>query len=246
MERSCNASFIALIPKKKGVVELRNYRPISLIGSVYKMLAKVLAGRMKNVMNSLVSGQQSAFLRNRQITDASLIANEVLNWRMKSVLINRSPTGFFSTKKGLRQGDPLSPFLFILAIEGLSQLLTKAKELQWIQGFQVGSNPTTTVMSLTYSMQMTLSFFVELIGSILKKMDRLRRRFLWEGNILTHKYSLGKWQSVTHPKTQGGLGIRNLKLHNNNLLMKWLWRYRQTGTGFWRDVIKAKYGIQDH
>ncbi|KAG5616309.1 hypothetical protein H5410_016133 [Solanum commersonii] len=83
-------------------------------------------------------------------------------------------------------------------------------------------------------------------SSILKKMDRLRRRFLWEGNILTHKYSLGKWQSVTQPKTQGGLGIRNLKLHNNILFMKWLWRYGQTGTGFWRDVIKAKYGIQDH
>ena len=36
MVRSCNASFIALIPKKKGVVELKDYRPISLIGSVYK------------------------------------------------------------------------------------------------------------------------------------------------------------------------------------------------------------------
>ena len=39
---------------------------------------------MKRVMNSLVSGQQSAFLKNRQITDASLIANEVLDWRIKS------------------------------------------------------------------------------------------------------------------------------------------------------------------
>ena len=39
---------------------------------------------MKNVMNSLVSGQKSAFLKKRQITDASLIANEVLDWRIKS------------------------------------------------------------------------------------------------------------------------------------------------------------------
>lgn len=62
-----------------------------------------------------------------------------------SVLINRSPVGFFSTQKGLRQGVPLSPYLFILAMEGLSQLLARAKELQWIQGFQVGSNPATTV-----------------------------------------------------------------------------------------------------
>ncbi|CAN4123333.1 unnamed protein product [Withania somnifera] len=70
-------------------------------------------------------------------------------------------------------------------------------------------------------------------SSILKQIDRLRRRFLWEGNSLTHKYSLGS-------------GIRNLKLHNNNLLMKWLWRYGKTKAGYWRDIIKAKYGIQDH
>ena len=83
-------------------------------------------------------------------------------------------------------------------------------------------------------------------GSILKQIDRLRRRFLWEGNSLTHKYSLVKWKSVTQPKFQGGLGIRNLQLHNKSLLMKWLWRYGQTEAGFWRDIIKAKYGIQDH
>ena len=82
-------------------------------------------------------------------------------------------------------------------------------------------------------------------GSILKQINRLRRRFLWEGNSLTYKYSLSKWKSVTQPKFQGGLGIRNLQLHNKSLLMKWLWRYGQTEAGFWRDIIKAKYGIQD-
>ncbi|CAN4100742.1 unnamed protein product [Withania somnifera] len=182
MVRLCNASFIALISKKKGVEELRDYRPISLIGSVYKLLVKVLAERMKKVMASLVFGQQSAFLKNRQIIDATIIANEAgilfkmdmekafdqLNWAYLvnilkqidfgerwiyfcistgkfSVLINRSPVGFFSIQKGLKQGGPLFPFLFILAIEGLSQLLSKTKELQWVQEFQVGNNPSTTV-----------------------------------------------------------------------------------------------------
>lgn len=36
--KSCNASFIALIPKKKGIVELKDYRLISLIGSFYKVV----------------------------------------------------------------------------------------------------------------------------------------------------------------------------------------------------------------
>lgn len=54
-----------------------------------------------------------------------------------SVLINRSPTGFFTSQRGLRQGDPISPVLFILAMEGLSNLLYTAKIKRWIRGFQV-------------------------------------------------------------------------------------------------------------
>ena len=77
--KSCNASFILLIPKKKGASKLRDYRPISLIGSIYKIIAKVLANRLKTVMGKLVPNQQNAFIKGRKIIDASLIANEVLD-----------------------------------------------------------------------------------------------------------------------------------------------------------------------
>ena len=45
-----------------------------------------------------------------------------------SVLINGSPYGFFRSSKGLRQGDPLSPYLFVLGMEALSILINKAME----------------------------------------------------------------------------------------------------------------------
>lgn len=63
-----------------GASELRDYRPISLIGSIYKIIAKVLANRLKTVMGKLVPNQQNAFIKGRKIIDASLIANEVLDW----------------------------------------------------------------------------------------------------------------------------------------------------------------------
>ena len=42
---------------------------------------------------------------------------------------------FFQSQRGLRQGDPMSPFLFLLAMEGLNYMVRKANELEWIRGF---------------------------------------------------------------------------------------------------------------
>jgi hypothetical protein len=53
-EKSLNAMFISLIPKKTGQLEVRDFRPISLVGSFYKILAKVPADRLKQVMGDLI------------------------------------------------------------------------------------------------------------------------------------------------------------------------------------------------
>ncbi len=52
------------------------------------------------------------------------------------VLINSSPEGFFGSTRGLRQGDPLSPLLFLLVIEILSKMLMKVEDSGLIRGFQ--------------------------------------------------------------------------------------------------------------
>lgn len=67
------------------------------------------------------------------------------------VLINRSPAGFFSPQRGLRQGDPLLPFLFILAMEGPSRMLDKAKRMLWLNGFNVGRTCTVNISHLLYA-----------------------------------------------------------------------------------------------
>lgn len=70
---------------------------------------------------------------------SSWIKNWVSTVRL-SVLVNGSLVEEFSPQRGLRQGDPLSPFLFNIAAEGLHILLTKAQDLGLINGVKVGSN----------------------------------------------------------------------------------------------------------
>lgn len=184
--RGLNSSFITLVPKKENPMGLLDFRPISLVGSVYKVLTKVLSKRLKAVLPSVISETQSAFLRGRNILDGVLIANKVVNgwkkskkkgviiklhfekaydsvnwgclhsmllnfgfgsrwtgWIMDcvstariSVLVNSSPTNEFCSQRGLRQGDPLSPFLFNLVAKGLNLLLTRAYHMgviKWVK-----------------------------------------------------------------------------------------------------------------
>ena len=186
--KSLNATFLVLVPKCRTVEDLKDLRPISLVGSLYKILSKVLANRIKRVMSLIISQSQNAFVEGRQILDAVLIANEAvdstlrgkkkgilckldiekaydhirwdfllkmlermgfgpkwirwINWCIStatfSVLINGSSTGFFRSSRGLRQGDPLSPYLFVIGMEALSCLLKRAVEDNFITGCRFG------------------------------------------------------------------------------------------------------------
>ena len=53
--RNLNATFLVLIPKKEGASDVQDFKPISLVGSLYKIIAKVLANRLKRVMGKVVS-----------------------------------------------------------------------------------------------------------------------------------------------------------------------------------------------
>jgi len=62
-----------------------------------------------------------------------------------SVLVNESPFGFFNSSSGLRQGDPLSPFLFVIGMEALNRMLSATVNVGLLSGFFVGSRHSGVV-----------------------------------------------------------------------------------------------------
>ena len=72
-----------MIPKKREAEDLKDFKPISLLGSLYKLLAKVLANRLKRVVGMVVSNAQNAFVKGRHILNASLIVNEIIDFWQK-------------------------------------------------------------------------------------------------------------------------------------------------------------------
>ncbi|XP_019172490.1 PREDICTED: uncharacterized protein LOC109167594 [Ipomoea nil] len=185
-----NDANIVLIPKKCSPVSVADLSPIAVCNVLYKIMAKMIANRMKPLLDGMISVSQSAFLPSRLISDNILIASEVghylrrkqlgqVGWaalkldmakaydRMEwpfvqqmliglgfdeiwvllvmlcvqsvryRVLVNGKPTEEIVPTRGLRQGDPLSPYLFIICAEGLSLLLQDSQAKGLLHGCRV-------------------------------------------------------------------------------------------------------------
>lgn len=76
-------TWVTLIPKEVGSIEVEKMRPLSMIGCLYKIISKILTWRLKGVMNELVGESETAFIEGTQILDGALIANETVHWLKK-------------------------------------------------------------------------------------------------------------------------------------------------------------------
>ena len=83
--RHLNVTWVSLIPKVENPTAIEDFRTISMVGSLYKIIAKILSSRLKEVIAPLIDESHSAFVRNRQILKGVLIANESLRWLKKKI-----------------------------------------------------------------------------------------------------------------------------------------------------------------
>ncbi|KAG9446752.1 hypothetical protein H6P81_012880 [Aristolochia fimbriata] len=82
---SMGSSFITLIPKKEWAAHPKDFKPISLVSSHYKIISRVLASPLKRVLGQVISKHQSAFIQGRQILDSAIILHELVHQYSKKI-----------------------------------------------------------------------------------------------------------------------------------------------------------------
>jgi hypothetical protein len=173
-----NSAYIILLPKKDEVCHVKDFRPISLVHSFAKLITKLLANRLTEHLDNMVSQNQSAFIKGRSILDNFMLVQQTtkmfhqkkcarillrlditkafdsVSWPFllevfkhlgfgqiwcdivsillasasSQIMLNGKPGQKNIHRRGLRQGDPLSPMLFILVMDVLCYLIKKAAD----------------------------------------------------------------------------------------------------------------------
>ncbi|CAN1846005.1 LINE-1 retrotransposable element ORF2 protein [Linum perenne] len=250
------ATDIVLLPKKDDATRMSDLRPISLCNVRYRIVAKVLANRMRRIMADIIPEEQSAFIKGRSIVDNVLIAFETLHamnirrtakigevalkvdiskaydrveWKYLeaimekmgfnrnwidlvllsvqsveySVLINSSRSEPFVPGRGLRQGCPLSPFLFLICAEGLSALVRKEVEDDHLHGVRV-CNRAPPVTHLLFADDSFFFFRAEI-----EEARRVKRIFQTYGQASGQLINFAKsgifFSKSTHVMLQDGV-----------------------------------------
>jgi hypothetical protein len=405
-----NQTDICLIPKIHQPEYIKQFRPISLCNTNYKIVSKVVVERLKDCIEKLISPFQTGFVPGRNIHENVIVAKEMIHsmhkmkgkkgvfaikvdlskaydklswefiWRtlleikFPEVLINvvmhavssvntnvkwnGARSEYFKPQRGIRQGDPLSPYLFVLCMDKLSHLILQAvEEGKWrgikagkngpevshlmfaddlllfgvasdnqmkcvlevltefcqLSGQEVSQEKTSLLLSrnvdrgirnkliqrsgfsvtnefgkylgvplvgrapkkhdfqylidqvtsklaswkatqLSFAGRLTLAKSVmeavptypmmssKIPKACIDEIQKIQRNFIWGDTDQKRRFHAVKWDIVTTPKWNGGLGLRKLDIMNQACLMKLNWKYHSNNKDLWCRVLRGKYG----
>ena len=247
IEQACiseelNVSKIALLPKTEDRSRIQNFRPISLLNTLYKLVAKIYANRMKPLLHNWILPSQTGFVPNRCILDNIFLAFESIEWALESnqnmsmllldfekaydrvswtflrqvmekmgfsatwirqvmslnltasatIIVNGEQSQAFKLQRSVRQGCPLAPYLFLLTVDVLGQMLQHPD--CHVKGLRLPDNSTITNQMFADD---TLLLLEGNPSNMDRAIDVINRFGAASGSKLNLHKSVGVWISHT-------------------------------------------------
>ena len=265
---------ICLIPKDdSNLIELSNWRPLTLLNVDYKILAKIIGRRIESVLPTLIHSDQTGFIKGRFIGQNVRLLNDLMTYAesnnlpgillfidfrkafdtiewdfiQKSIeMFNFGPnirkwisilytnvesgvmnagfmTDYFKVSRGVRQGCPLSPLLFVLAVELLG---LKIRQDQLCRGIKLPdgqeakisqfADDTTLIVEDTASLKAAMNA-INSFGSISGlQLNEKKTKALWIGASRKNTAEPLKFQCPKDPIKFLGTFLSHSEAQNNN------------------------------
>lgn len=187
-------------------------------------VSKARNSKLLLYMYELIAGPKINFYKSEILT-----INDQENWASVYAEIFNCQVGTFPIKY---LGVPLSPSRLHIS-DWLPLVEKSAKKLDiWKGGAMSIAGRSTLINSSLSNTIYRISIYL-LPKTIIGRLDKIKRSFFWQGGETKRKYHLVKWTKICKHKKKGGLGIKDIRKMNINLLCKWWWKL-DNEEGLWQ------------
>ncbi|KAF2316210.1 hypothetical protein GH714_041551 [Hevea brasiliensis] len=243
---------ITLLPKVEVSESISQFHLISPCNVSFKVITKALANRIKQVLPSLISPLQSSFIPGQHLHDNVVILQEIAH-SMHHCLGQK---GWMAIKNisefsGIRVSEDIGSYLGVPMFHGrvvkasFDVLLSCLEEhlAGWKIKYLSLASHLTLIKSVLTALPNHVMQTILLLRAVCDAFDKRVRQFLW-GNVGDHHHvPIVKWETITKPMDQGGLGVRTYRIMNDAFLMKLGWKLLSDDGALCCSILRNKYMI---
>ncbi|XP_026443850.1 uncharacterized protein LOC113344004 [Papaver somniferum] len=238
-----NSSFIVLIPKNCKSDAIKDYRPIGLSNFFFKIITKILATRLGKVLNKLISEEQVAFMKGRNIHENIALASELI-----SEISTERKYGNVGLKLDIAQAFDTLSWEFIIEVfkqygfsENWCSWILSILNSAWISVLINGSPEGFFSISRDKYLGIQLKPGIVRYIHVRKVMEKIMDKLAgWKGDAEKCKYFTVLYEDLCCSRREGGVGLKKLVDVNRVMLTK-LWISIRDSNKIWARFLRAKY-----